>query len=215
MPSKQPTPNLTDFNRTLSELIATVPESCDALLRHQAALLVEELVKKSLPADRSKAERNIMATVRAAFRPTSGGRSDVDWRRYSFVRRSTGIRKTGRPVNLTPAAYRAFLRSRKEHIGILAAGWLAKGNPLRVRAPKVALRNVSHGTIEFIRSPLFRGIRSENLVRFARRAFGGRYPVIVQAAIDTRNRMMKAQLKRWLSSGKVQYRLPDWVRGNA
>lgn len=200
------------FNAKLLALIKKVPIEPEKVIRHQGALLVKELTDISLPKNISRTKESAKITIARAVRPSQTGAAQIPKTRYDFVRKNEGKRKTGRPVNVQPSAIKAFIKLQQDRIGLLAAGWIAKGNPLKASVKSRVSKQRAFGNYLEKKTLLGFSILITNSVAFGIKAFGGTYPKKVQDRVDKRARFMDALLKRWAKSGKVTYNLPASLR---
>ncbi len=202
----------TKFKSKLTGIIKAAPVEPEKIIRHQGALLIKELTDQALPKNITKMKAAAKVTVLRAFRPSATGRAAVLLKRYHFVRKVEGKQKTGRPVNVQPAAIDAFVKLQQNRAGLLAAGWIANGNPLHASVKATVKKQKSYGRYEEKKLALGLRITITNAVAFAQKAFGSTYPRKVQAAVDKRARFMGSLLRYWTKSGRVRYTLPAWLR---
>jgi len=200
----------TSFLRRKIALVSKfAPVEPKKILQHQMQLLLKELTEKSINPSMAKAKIGVSKTIGMAFRPWRGGAGVIVNKRYRQIR---GGDRSGKKIPTKLGVLKEFLKKQQSHIGILAAGWLGGGNPLKVKVKSQISKQKVYGSYEEIDNQKEYTITVTNQVCFARKAFNGYYPRIVQKCIDMRSRMLDAMFKQWVRSGSTKYKLPGSLK---
>jgi hypothetical protein len=204
------------LNRKVRELIRNTELNADDVMRNEARLLVEELVKRTKPKSRSKLAARIIRDYDFAFSilPQMGERLNNP--RYAqlsskYKRQTAKIRYLQQRLADKGNVLKAAIGLAQDHIGYFAAGWLGKGNPLAASRgiPAFVKKQDIEGTvIEAKKSGgvQWTGNNASSFIRHLPLILGAEYRVMA-AALETRKTKIGLNLKR-IMSGKAKYRIP-------
>ena len=204
----------TQMDDKIKAIMHIIGHEQNAIVRQQAALLIQELVKVSLPKSVTRSRKNVDTTVSRAWfsskrGPANVGASGKYAERYWKVR----MGGKGKAIPLQQSAMKTFAKAHQELLGLLAAGWCAGAKKLGISLREIVKKQEVLG--DYKERKTDKGgmvIEITNSVPYNYRAFKKYYPKMCQMVVAKRSRFLDAFLKKWQKGKSWSLKIPGKYR---
>jgi hypothetical protein len=190
------------FRRSLNAFAANSRKTGQEILRSQAKLFVQDVVKITPPnrgkANRKGGEATIRADIRKIMRASNAKDAVTDPAdiHSSYRNKSTGRVRRELKNKIKVRNLAAFIKAEIEKVGILASGWNAAAARLGAKLPAWITRHgTGRGSIRILLGALSMRIVLANAVKFVGNVKG--LTRRVQSALDRRSKAMDRQLENF------------------
>lgn len=190
------------FRRSLNAFAANSRRSGQQILRQQAKLFVQDVVKITPPnrgkANRKGGEAAIRSDIRKIMRASNAkDASDDPGEIHARYRsKTTGRVRRALKNKIKVRNLAAYIKAQVGQVGILASGWNAAASRLGAKIPEWVTRHgASRGSIRIIFGALSMRIVLVNAVKFVGNVKG--FARRVQSALDKRAQAMDRQVENF------------------
>lgn len=195
--------DISKFSKAMQGLAKHVNVSTATFIKNEARLMSEELTKTFSPKQK-KSEKGIEIDRRVAFRASKfGGERTVPWRRLQQV--INRRRPTGRKPVVAAVVAKASEKQAKAGLGMMAAGFIGRGNRLQARITKGFVgRHISrcYGDVTISFGLLSKWVRIRNFTPWLKNMRGAEF--LTGKVIRKRASSMRSQM-RLIQRGVKQY----------